>query len=115
MTALAKDDRAIGATVQIADPAPLTTQQLFDEISKAIGGRDSLATVPAGIVYPVLMLPFAPKITGLPHSAVPYFFLEQTYDTARARELLEPHGVRCPSFPDYAEALVNFVAEHPTL
>ena len=115
MIMLAKDDRAIGATVQLADSAPLTTQELFDEISKAIGGRDSLATAPAGIVYPVLMLPLAPKITGLPHSAVPYFFLEQTYDTTRARELLDPHGIRCPKFPDYVGALVNFVAENPTL
>src|SRR5580765_2433108 len=115
MMALAKDARAIGATVQLADPTPLTTKELFDEISTVIGGRDSLATVPSGIVYPVLMLPFAPKITGLPHSAVPYFFLEQTYETARARELLEPHGIRCPRFPDYVGALVNFVAEHPTL
>lgn len=115
MVALAKDDRAIGVTVQLADPAPLTTHQLFDEISKAVGGRDSFATVPAGIVYPVLRLPLAPKITGLPHSAVPYFFLEQTYDTTRARELLEPHGIRCPSFPEYVGALVNFVAEHPRL
>jgi len=115
MVALTKDDRAIGATVQLADPAPLTTHQLFDEISKAIGGRDSFATIPAGIVYPALRLPFASKITGLPYSAVPYFFLEQTYDTTRARELLEPHGIRCPGFPDYVGALVNFVAEHPTL
>ena len=115
MATLAKDDRAIGATVQLADPAPLTTQQLFDEISKSIRGRDSLATVPARIVYPVLMLPFSPRITGLPHSAVPYFFLEQTYDTTRARELLEPHGVSCPKFPDYVDALVNFVAENPQL
>ncbi|HEX3084569.1 MAG TPA: SDR family oxidoreductase [Pyrinomonadaceae bacterium] len=115
MVALAKDDRAVGATVQLADPTPLTTQGLFDEISKAIRGRDSLATMPAGIVYPVLMLPLAPKITGLPHSAVPYFFIEQTYDTTRASELLAPHGIRCPAFPDYVDALVNFVAGHPAL
>ena len=115
MVALAKDDRAIGVTVQLADPAPLTTRQLFDEISKAIGGRDSFATVPMGIVYPVLMLPLAPKLTGLPHSAVPYFFLEQTYDTTRAQELLKPHGIRCPSFSEYVGALVDFVAEHPRL
>src|SRR5438067_2848322 len=116
MVALAKDDRAKGATVQLADPAPLTTKELFDEISKTIGGgRDSFATLPAKIVYPVLMLPLAPRITGLPHSAVPYFFLEQTYHTSRAGELLAPHGIHCPRFPDYVEALVNFVAEHPTL
>ena len=115
MVALAKDDRAIGVTVQLADPAPLTTHQLFNEISRAIGGRDSFATIPAGIVYPVLRMPLAPKLTGLPHSAVPYFFLEQTYDTARAHELLEPHGIRCPGFAEYVGALVNFVAEHPRL
>ena len=115
MVTLATDDRAVGMTLQLADPAPLTTQELFDEISKAVGGRDSFATVPAKIVYPVLMLPLAPKITGLPHSAVPYFFLEQMYDTTGAREILEPHGIRCPSFPDYVDALVNFVAEHPAL
>lgn len=115
MVALAKDDRAIGATVQLADPHPLTTEELFDQISRVIKGRDSLATVPARIVYPVLMLPFAPKITGLPHSAVPYFFLEQTYDTSIATALLEANGIRCPEFPDYVEALVNFVAENPQL
>lgn len=115
MVALAKNERAVGATVQLADPAPLTTHELFDAISKAVGGRDSFATVPAGMVYPVLMLPFAPKLTGLPHSAVPYFFLEQTYDTTRARELLKPHDVRCPKFSEYVSALVDFVAQHPTL
>src|SRR2546426_3676371 len=115
MVALAKDGRALGATVQLADPAPLTTEELFDEISKSIGGRDSFTTIPAGIVYPVLMLPLAPKITGLPHSAVPYFFLEQVYDTSRARELLSPHGVHCPRFTDYAGALVDFVGGNPTL
>jgi nucleoside-diphosphate-sugar epimerase len=115
MLALAKDDLAIGMTVQLADPAPLTTHQLFDEISKAIGGRDSFATVPAGIVYPVLRLPLAPKLTGLPHSAVPYFFLEQTYDTTIAQALLHPHAIQCPDFREYVGALVNFVAEHPIL
>src|SRR5436853_6150219 len=98
MVALAEDDRAVGGTVPLADPTPLTTQRLVEGISKAVGGRDSFATVPAKIVYPVLMLPLAPRITGLPHSAVPYFFLEQTYDTTRAGGLLAPHGIRCPRF-----------------
>ncbi len=115
MVALAKDERAIGATVQIADPAPLTTEQLFDEISKTISGRRSAVTIPARIVQRSLMLPFSPSITGLPHCAVPYFFLEQMHDSTRARELLAPHGIRCPRFPDYVGALIKFVAEHPKL
>ena len=115
MVALAKDERAIGATVQIADPAALTTEQLFDEISKNLGGRRSAVTIPARIVQPSLRLPFSPALTGLPHCAVPYFFLEQTHDSTRARELLEPHGIRCPGFGDYVGALVNFVTGNPTL
>lgn len=115
MSALAKDERAIGTTVQIADPAPLTTEQLFDEIAKTVGGRESWMTIPRRIVYPMLMAPGAPKITGLPHSAVPYFFLEQTYDTSRVSELLEPHGIKCPAFPDYVGALVKYVEEQPAL
>jgi nucleoside-diphosphate-sugar epimerase len=115
MVALAKDERAIGETVQIADPTPLTTEQLFDQIAKTVGGRKSWMTVPRTVVYPMLMAPGAPKITGLPHSAVPYFFLEQTYDTSRVRELLAPHGIKCPSFSNYVRALVDFVEKHPQL
>ncbi len=115
MIALAKDEKAVGATVQLADPEPLTTRELFDEIARVLKGRESFATIPPGIVYPVLRLPFSPILTGLPHSAVPYFFLAQTYDTTRARALLEPHGVRCPPFSDYVAALVDFVARHPKL
>lgn len=115
MLALANDERAVGQTVQIADPAPLTTEQLFDEIAKVVSGRESWVTVPRRVVYPVLMAPGAPKITGLPHSAVPYFFLEQVYDSTRARELLDPHGIHCPPFPSYVRTLVDYVEKHPTL
>jgi nucleoside-diphosphate-sugar epimerase len=115
MTALAKDDKSIGVTVQLADPAMPSTHDLFDEIAKALHGRESFATVPPRLVYPVLMLPFSPKITGLPHSAVPYFFLAQTYDTTNARQLLEPHGIRSPAMTDYVPVLVDFVARHPQL
>src|ERR1044071_3515229 len=115
MVALAKDERAVGATVQIADPAVLTTEQLFDEIAETLAGRKSAITVPRNIVYPVLMAPGAPKITGFPHSAVPYFFLEQTYDTTQSQQLLAPPGIQCPAFPSYVKALIEFVRKHPTL
>ncbi|MDX6610984.1 MAG: hypothetical protein QOD75_170 [Blastocatellia bacterium] len=115
MVALARDDRAAGATVQLADPAPLTTHELFEEIAKGLNGRGSVVAIPPAVVKPALLLPFAEKISGLPHAAVPYFFLGQTYDTTRARELLEPHGIHCPHFSEYVQNLIAFVKEHPTL
>ncbi|MGH9932960.1 MAG: SDR family oxidoreductase, partial [Pyrinomonadaceae bacterium] len=90
MSTLARDPLAIGQTVQLADPQPLSTRELFDSISRCTAGRESRLTVPASLVHTSLMLPLAPKLTGLPHSAVPYFFLKQTYDTAQATALLKP-------------------------
>ena len=115
MAALAADERAAGETVQLADPAPLTTRELFDVISRNLAGRESLLTIPAPLVRTTLSIPFNEKVTGLPRVGVPYFFLKQTYDTTRARELLDPHGVACPRFPDYVPALIEFVERHPKL
>ncbi len=115
MATLAKDERAAGATVQLADPAPLTTRELFDTVARVLAGRPSRLRVPAPFVRASLVLPGSEAVTKLPHVGVPYFFIRQTYDTARARELLDPHGVRCPPFASYAEALVRFVEQHPKL
>ena len=115
MAALARDERAIGKTVQLADPAPLTTHELFNSIARTINGRGSRLTLPAPLVRFSLSLPPSPAITGLPHNGVPYFFLKQTYDTAQAHELLAPHGLQCPSFSTYVSAIVEFAAAHPKL
>jgi thioester reductase-like protein len=115
MAALACEEGAVGATVQLADPAPLTTEELFDVIANELAGRGSLARLPVPLVRTALNIPLNEKVTGLPRVGVPYFFLRQTYDTARAAELLEPYGVRCPRFPDYVAALLDFVERHPKL
>jgi hypothetical protein len=115
IAALASDEGALGATVQLADPEPLTTHDLFDTIARALAGRGSRIMLPPVIVRSTLFLPLSPKLTGLPHAGVPYFFLSQMYDTTQARHLLEPHGIRCPRFSDYAPTLVEFVGRHPRL
>jgi thioester reductase-like protein len=115
MAALARDAGAVGATVQLADPRPLTTGELFETISHALAGRGSLMRVPKSLVRASLGLPFSEKLTKLPHVGVPYFFIKQTYDTTRADQLLAPHNISCPPFPSYVRALVDYVARHPKL
>ncbi|HEX8129303.1 MAG TPA: SDR family oxidoreductase [Pyrinomonadaceae bacterium] len=115
MAALARDERATGKTVQLADPHPLTTNELFETISHALAGRGSRVRLPKPLVRAMLRVPLSEKLSKLPRVGVPYFFLEQTYDTSRAQELLAPHGVSCPPFPSYVRALVDFVARHPQL
>src|SRR6185369_12482492 len=115
MAALAFDERAIGKTLQLADPSPLTTNQLFNAIAKSIDDRHSRITAPAKWVRFLLMLPPSPRISGLPHHAVPYFFVRQLYDSSEAQALLAPHGIRCPAFESYVDQIVDFARQHPKL
>lgn len=115
MTALVKDESAVGATLQLADPHPLSTHELFEAIAQALSGRGSRITVPARLVRMSLSLPLTPTLTGLPHAGVPYFFLNQTYDTTHSSKLLNAHGIHCPSFRDYVGALIQYVKSHPQL
>lgn len=115
MAALADADEAAGETLHLADPDPLTTEELFDVISRNLAGRESLVTLPAPVVRTTLNLPLNEKMTGLPRVGVPYFFLRQTYDTTRSTALLAPRGLRCPRFLDYVPALLDFVERHPKL
>ena len=115
IAALSKDESAWGKTFQLADPNPLTTRELFDAISEKLTRRKSAVTVPAGLVESSLNLSVSPKITGLPTIAVPYFFIEQTYDTSLASDFLAPHKIDCPPFPAYINNLIDFVEKNPKL
>jgi len=115
IAALTFDQWIIGKTLQLADPRPLTTNQLFNAIAMAIGNRKSRITLPRTWVAWGLMLPPSPAITHLPHHAVPYFFVKQTYDTTQSQEALGRHGIHCPPFESYVGNIVEFAERHPTL
>jgi thioester reductase-like protein len=115
MAALAFEQNAIGKTVQLSDPSPLSTAELFNTIAQSLNGKQARITAPAKWVRFFLMLPPSPKITGLPHSAVPYFFVRQLYDSSQAQKLLAPHGIQCPPFESYVDRIVDFVKAHPRI
>jgi len=115
IAALARDKRAVGKTIAVADNSPMTTAELFDAIARDLTGRKSEFGPPPKLVEWFLSTRISPPITGLPHVGVPYFFISQTYDTAIADELLQPHGITCPRFGDYVGNLLDFVEEYPKL
>ena len=115
IAALYKDKRAIGKSIALADPSPLTTAELFDVIAAELTGRKSEFTPPPKWVEWSLHKDISPRITGLPTYAVPYFFISQTYDTAVADDLLAAHDMTCPRFEKYAGNLLEFVEENPVL
>ena len=112
---LAHDQVALGKTIALADPDPLTTAGLFDAIAKDLSGRKSEFALPPRFAEWFLKTRISPVITGLPHSGVPYFFVSQNYDTGIADRLLDAHGIKCPRFGDYVGNLLDFVDEFPTV
>ena len=115
IAALSKDEAAKGKTIALADPNPLTTEEICNEISEAMIGKKSVLTPPMKFVEWSLNLPFSPVFSGLPLSGVPYFFVPQTYDTSISEELLKKHHITCPNFRDYVRTLLKFVEENPKL
>ena len=115
MAALSEDKNAIGKTIALADPNPLTTEELFETIVEAMTGKNSVYTPPPKLVEKTLSLPISPSISGLPLSGVPYFFISQTYDTSIADKLLALHGIACPNFRFYVKNLLKFVEQNPRL
>lgn len=115
IASLAGDPDSIGKTYAIADPSPLTTNALFDVITEALCGKRSVISPQASLVHAFLRSPLSPPLTSLPHSGVPYFFIEQEYDTSLASKILARHGTICPSFAEYAANIIDFVKKHPDL
>lgn len=115
IAALSRDERCVGKTIALADPQPLTTEEIFDAIAETMIGKKSVIKPPPSLVEKTLMLPFTPLMSGLPHSGVPYFFISQTYDTSLADRFLAAHGVRCPNFRTYVKNLMTFVEKNPKL
>ena len=115
IAALSRDEKAIGKTIALADPNPLSTLAICDAIIESLTGKKSLIAPPVSLVELSLNLPLSPLFTGLPYYGVPYFFLSQTYSTKDSEELLKAHNVACPNFNDYVKNLINFVEKHPKL
>jgi len=115
LAVLSKDENAVGKTLAIADPNPLTTEEIFDAIAENLIGKKSVIHPPPVLIEKTLMMPITPMISGLPHSGVPYFFLPQIYDTSLSQEFLAAHGIACPNFKSYVENLLAFVEKNPKL
>jgi nucleoside-diphosphate-sugar epimerase len=115
LVALWKDEKVIGKTIALADTNPITTGEMCDAISLALGGSKSLVEFPKKILEKVLLLPFSPSISGLPHSGVSYFHRPQEFDTRQATEYLKKYNVSVPKFADYVGNLISFVKKHPKL
>jgi thioester reductase-like protein len=113
IVATAFDDAAAGETLHLVDPEPLTTRELVTTLSQVYAQRDPAGRIPPSLADASLRSRLVrDMLGGTPRESIAYLNHAVTFDTRRAVDLLTPHGLRPPRFPDYAQAMVGFFREH---
>ena len=110
---LSATEASVGQTYQLADPDPLTVDQLLDAMAAAIDRRAVRVRLPHRVTTWALdhIEPLA-RYVGIPASAVEYFVHPTHYDTTNAQRDLAGSGVSCPPVPSYLPTLVEFQRRH---
>ncbi len=109
----AQDPQAVGETLHLVDPDPVTASQLLEILSKEYAGKGPRYRVPPKLVESSLKLKSVRQLfSGAPSEAIRYLNHEVRFDTRRASDLLARSGVRCPRFEEYATPVVQFFREH---
>lgn len=113
---LSGEARAAGKVYQLADPAPLTVDELLDEISRAIPKRIVRVPTFVSVAKPMLQwVPGAEWLVGIPPDQVDYFVHPTHYTCSNTLADLAGTGIAAPPFPSYVGRLVEFVKQHPEI
>ncbi len=102
-----------GGVYALADPRPLTVDEILRELAHVTGRTVLRVPLPRWLAKDAIdHLPGVFSLLRIPSSAVDYFVLPTTFDTRHAQEALAAGGIRCPPFRRYLPRLVAFMRTH---
>jgi thioester reductase-like protein len=105
-----------GKVFHLADPEPLTIDEILDEIGKATGRL--IVRLPLPLFAAKAALDYIPGVYWLmqiPSSSVDYFVHPTYYATTNTQAELGKAGIVCPSVASYLNRLVAFMIDHPEI
>ncbi|HWH94894.1 MAG TPA: SDR family oxidoreductase [Baekduia sp.] len=109
----AQDAAAVGHTLHLVDPEPVSSHELARLLALEYTGREPRLPLPPGIVDRSLRFAAVRKLFGgTPRQSIAYLNHPVSFDTTQAGDVLGRNGLRCPRFPEYVGALVKFFAAH---
>ena len=113
IAAVATADEAVGETLHLVDPEPLSARELTEALSVEYAGRSPRGRIPPALAKASLRLkPVQARLGGTPREAISYLNHPVVFDTRRAVAVLSPHDLRPPNFRDYVGAMVSFFRVH---
>lgn len=113
MVAAADDPGALGHTLHLVDPEPVTAAEVGRIFSREYAKKDPAMRVPPRLIENALRLkPVRDLYGGAPYEAIGYLNHPVRFDTRRASDILSRHGLRCPRLEEYVGPIVSFFREH---
>lgn len=113
MLAAAADEQALGRTLHLVDPEPVSTADLLRLLSMAYAGKGPGYRVPPKLVEAGLHLaPVRELFAGAPAEGIRYLNHSVRFDTRAAGDVLARRGLPVPRFADYVGAVVDFFRAH---
>jgi thioester reductase-like protein len=113
MAAAAGDEAAVGETLHLVDPEPVTAAELFRALAREYTDREPKVRIAPKLVENSLRVGAVSKaFYGAPRESIQYLNHPVRFDTRRAADLLARHGIQIPKFEDYVGPMVGFFREH---
>ena len=105
-----------GRTYQLADPHPLTVEEMAQTLARATGRKLITVPIPRKVAKGAIRhLPGVQKLMRTPPEAVDYFAHPTYYLTDHTQSDLAGSGIQPPPFPSYVDRLVDFMQRHPEI
>jgi thioester reductase-like protein len=113
---LSGEDKAIGRVYQLADPDPLTIDEILTAVARASHRLLVKVPLPVGVAKKMIdWVPGVYRLMQIPSSSIDYFVHPTYYDTAHTQADLAGTDLQAPPLRSYLPALVSFMKVHPEL
>jgi thioester reductase-like protein len=113
LAAASAEAEAVGQTLHLVDPEPVTAAELLRILAREYGDREPRYRIPASLVTNALRFGTVRKaFGGAPRESIIYLNHPVHFDTRRTREVLARAGLSVPRFEEYAEAMVRYYRQH---
>jgi thioester reductase-like protein len=113
---LSAQEKAVGKVYQLADPDPLTIDEILTAVAKASHRLLVKVPLPVGVAKKMIdWVPLVYRVMQIPSSSIDYFVHPTFYDTANTQADLAGTDLQVPPLRSYLPALVSFMKVHPEL
>lgn len=105
---LGANPAAVGKTIHLADPAPLSARKVYELIAARVGKTLPPVAVPHRAVEALLGLPFLERLARAQRNAIRIVNHLAIYNCQNQLALLDDTRIRCPPITSYLDRLIEF-------